>query len=299
MRRVGLAALVLGLLGVGLVFAGRVGLGPLVITREDEQNLILFLGSPQRVTPPGPALRWPLVETAETYSRRWLNLNARPDTIQTGDGEQLIVDSYAIWRIRDPKEFKRTFPSGTEAAETGIDRSVRDDVREVIGRHTLEEVLDSQRDAIMREITARTQAKVQGFGIEVADVRINRTELPQSVEESVFARMKTERERLARGSRAEGDERARRIRADADREATVIVANAKRDADIARGVGDAEAARIYAEAYGADPEFYRFVRSLEAYRHAIDEETTLVLSPDAEFFRFLESSTPRAGGSGR
>jgi membrane protease subunit HflC len=291
-RRLGLALLLLGLLGVALVYAGRVGLGPLVITREDEQNLILFLGSPQRVTAPGPALRWPLVETAETYSRRWLNLNARPDTIQTGDGEQLIVDSYAIWRIRDPMEFKRTFPSGIEAAETGIDRSVRDDVREVLGRHTLEEVLDAQRAAIMREITARTQAKVAGFGIEIADVRINRTELPSGAEESVYARMKTERERLARKNRAEGDERARRIRAEADRDATVIVANARRDAEIARGEGDAGAARIYADAYATDAEFYAFVRSLEAYRKAVDEDTTLVLTPDAEFFRFLDSSTP-------
>jgi len=299
-RRLLLLLALLGALGTGLVYAGRVGLGPLVITREGEQNLILFLQSPQRVTEPGPALRWPLAETAETYTRRWLNLNVKPDTILTGDGEQLIVDSYAIWRIRDPKEFKRTFPDpGTGAAETGIDRSVRDDVREVIGRHTLEQVLDSQRDAIMREITARTQAKVQAFGIEVADVRINRTELPPGVEESVYARMKTERERLARGSRAEGDERARRVRADADREATVIVANAKRDAEIARGEGDAEAARIYAEAYGADPEFYAFVRSLDAYRAAIGEDTTIVLSPDAEFFRFFESSNPRPRGAGR
>ncbi|HZO08099.1 MAG TPA: protease modulator HflC [Myxococcota bacterium] len=292
MRRLAFLALLLLALAVGLVFAGRVGLGPLVITREGDQQLILFLGSPQRVTEPGPALRWPFVETAESYSRRWLNLNAKPDTILTADGEQLIVDSYAIWRIRDPKEFKRTFPSGIEAAETGIDRSVRDDVREVLGRHTLEQVLDSQRAEIMREITARTQAKVGGFGIEVADVRINRTELPTGAEESVYARMKTERERLGRKNRAEGDERARRIRAEADREATVIVANARRDAEIARGEGEALAARIYAEAYGGDAEFYAFVRSLEAYRIAVDEDTTLVLSPHAEFFRFLESSTP-------
>jgi len=291
-RRLAFLALLLLALAVGLVFAGRVGLGPLVITREGDQQLILFLGSPQRVTEPGPALRWPFVETAESYSRRWLNLNAKPDTILTADGEQLIVDSYAIWRIRDPKEFKRTFPSGIEAAETGIDRSVRDDVREVLGRHTLEQVLDSQRAEIMREITARTQAKVGGFGIEVADVRINRTELPTGAEESVYARMKTERERLGRKNRAEGDERARRIRAEADREATVIVANARRDAEIARGEGEALAARIYAEAYGGDAEFYAFVRSLEAYRIAVDEDTTLVLSPHAEFFRFLESSTP-------
>ena len=292
MKRLALLVLLLLALAVGLVFAGRVGLGPLVITSEGEQKLILFLGNPQRVTEPGPALRWPLVETAEPYSRRWLNLNAKPDTVLTSDGEQLIVDSYAIWRIRDPKEFKRTFPSGIEAAETGIDRSVRDDVREVLGRHTLEQVLDSQRAEIMREITARTQAKVSGFGIEVADVRINRTELPAGAEESVYARMKTERERLGRKNRAEGDERARRIRAEADREATVIVANARRDAEIARGEGDASAARIYADAYATDPEFYAFVRSLEAYRRAIDEDTTLVLSPDAEFFRFLGSSAP-------
>jgi membrane protease subunit HflC len=287
------ALLLVVAVAVGLVAAGRVGLGPVVITPEGEQQLILFLGRPQRVTAPGPALRWPLVETAETYSRRWLHLNVKPDTILTSDGEQLIVDNYAIWRIRDPIEFKRTFPSGMEAAETGIDRSVRDDVREVIGRHTLEQVLNSQRAAIMREITARTQAKVKAFGIEIADVRINRTELPSGAEESVYARMKTERERLGRKNRAEGDERARRIRAEADREATVIVANARRDGEIARGEGDAEAARIYAEAYTTDPDFYAFVRSLEAYRNSIDEATTLVLSPDAEFFRFFESASPR------
>jgi membrane protease subunit HflC len=292
-RRLALALLLLAAASVGFVAAGRVDLGPVVITPEGEQKLILLLGRPQRVTAPGPALRWPLVETAEDYSRRWLHLNVKPDTVLTGDGEQLIVDNYAIWRIRDPMEFKRTFPSGIEAAQTGIDRSVRDDVREVIGRHTLEQVLDSQRTEIMREITARTQAKVNGFGIEIADVRINRTELPAAVEESVHARMKTERERLARGSRAEGDERARRIRAEADREATVIVAHAKRDGEITRGEGDAEAARIYADSYSTDPEFYAFVRSLEAYRNSIGEDTTLVLSPDAEFFRFFESASPR------
>jgi len=151
-------------------------------------------------------------------------------------------------------------------------------------------VLDSQRAEIMREITARTQAKVGGFGIEVADVRINRTELPTGAEESVYARMKTERERLGRKNRAEGDERARRIRAEADRDARIIIANARRDAEIARGQGDAEATRIHAEAYTTDAEFYSFVRSLEAYRKTIGEETTLVLSPDSEFFQYLQGT---------
>jgi membrane protease subunit HflC len=296
MRRAlfGIALLAIAL--TGLVAAGNVDLGPLVITREDEQKLILFLSQERRVTQPGASLRWPLLETAESYDRRWLYLNTDPDTILTGDGEQLTVDNYAIWRIRDPIAFKRTFPAGMTAAEKGVDRAVRDGVREVIGRHTLEEVLDLRRGEIMREITERTRAKVDAFGIEVADVRINRTELPEGTEESVYARMTTERERLGRKNRAEGEERARRIRAEADREATVIVANARRDAEIARGAGDAEAARIYAEAFAQDPEFYEFQRSLEAYRKSIDENTTLVLSPDAEFFRFFEGARPEKPG---
>jgi membrane protease subunit HflC len=292
MRRILIGLLLLGALAMGFVAAGNLGLGPLVVTREDEQKVILFLSRAQRVTKPGASLRWPLLETVQTYDRRWLYLNTKADTIPTGDGEQLTVDNYAIWRIQDAIAFRRTFPEGRLAAETAIDRAVRDDVREVLGRHTLEEVLDAQRAALMREIATRTRAKLAAFGIEVADVRINRTELPPGTEESVYARMKTERERLGRKSRAEGEERARRIRAEADRDARVIVANALRDAEIARGLGDAEAARIYGEAYAGDPEFYGFQRSLEAYRKAIDEDTTLVLSPDAEFFRFFESATP-------
>src|SRR5262249_40431427 len=189
-----------------------------------------------------------------------------------------------MWRIVDAIAFRRAFPSGRAEAEKRIDRDVRDGVREVIGRHTLEQVLNLERASVMREITERTRAKISEFGIDVGDVRINQTELPPGTEESVYARMKTERERLARKSRAEGEERARRIQADADREARVIVADAQRDAEITRGQGDAEAARIYAEAYSTDPDFYGFVRSLEAYRKAIDAGTTLVLSPDAEFF---------------
>jgi len=294
MRRVLLGGLLVVAAITGLVAAGNLGFGPLVITREDQQKVILFLSRAQRVTSPGASLRWPLLETEQTYDRRRLYLNTRADTIPTGDGEQLTVDNYAIWRIQDAIAFRRTFPEGLAAAEMAIDRAVRDDVREVLGRHTLEEVLDAQRAAIMGEITTRTRAKLLPFGIEIADVRINRTELPPGTEESVYARMKTERERLGRKSRAEGEERARRIRAEADRDARVIVANALRDAEIARGIGDAEAARIYGEAYTIDPGFYEFQRSLEAYRKSIDENTTLVLSPDAEFFRFFESATPDA-----
>jgi membrane protease subunit HflC len=295
-RRVVILVTLLAAAFVGLVAAGNRGLGPVVITREDQQTLILRFGEVQRVTQPGLWLRVPLLETAEIYDRRWLYLSTEALPIQTKDGEQLTIDNYVIWRIDDPKAFQRAFPSGMNDAKQRIDRTVRDDVREVIGRHTLTEVLKDARPAIMQEITRQSHRALADKGISLVDVRINRTELPEGTEGSVYARMKTERERLARKNRAEGEEQARRIRAAADREARVIVANARRDAEIARGTGDAEATRIYAEAYSGDAEFYAFVRSLEAYRKTIGEHTTLVLSPDAEFFQFLGTTSPQVGG---
>ena len=299
MRRLLLGVLALVAAAVGLVAAGSVGWGPVVITPEDEQKIILRLNEARRVTEPGISFRIPGIEQAATYSRRWLYLNTEADTIQTRDGEQLTVDNYVIWRIADAIEFTRSFPGaivGMREAEKRIDRAVRDDVREVIGRHTLSEVLNDKREAVMRSITEKTRSTVKKYGIQVADVRINRTELPKETEGSVFARMVTERERLAKKNRAEGEEKARRIRAEADRDARVIVAEARRDAEISRGQGDAEATRIYAEAYGTAPEFYAFLRSLEAYKKSIDEHTTLVLSPKAEFFRFLDQAEPEPPG---
>ena len=207
-----------------------------------------------------------------------------------------MVDNYVAWRIADPVQFAASFPAGRSAAEPQIDQVVRAAVREVVGQHTLADVLTGKRGEIMRTITEKTNRALGKFGIALEDVRINRTELPKGTEENVYARMKAERERQARKFRAEGGERARRIRAEADREARVIVANARRDAEIARGEGDAQAARIYAEAYAADPKLYAFLRSLEAYRKTLGEHTTLVLSPESEFFRFLDRPAPQGGG---
>jgi len=287
MRRFALFVLLGGALAVLGVAGGNLGIPPVVITREGEQKLVLFLGDVRNVTQPGISLAIPFVEVIRTYPSSWLYNSTDARGIQTKDGEQLVIDNYTVWRIADPREFMRSF-AGVEAADQRIDRVVRDSVREVIGRHTLTEVLKDQRGAIMETITANARKALEGYGIEVNDVRINRTELPTGTEESVYARMKTERERLAKKNRAEGDERARRIRAEADRDARVIVANARRDAEIQRGAGDAEAARIYGDAYAADPDFYAFTRSLEAYRKAIDGKTTLVLSPDTGFFQYLE-----------
>jgi membrane protease subunit HflC len=279
-------------IALGLAVAGSYGVGPVVVTREGEQKIILTLGSPRAVTKPGLALRIPLIETVRSYEARLLYLNAPPNAIQTRDQEGLVVDNYVAWRIANPVQFAAAFPAGRTQAEPQIDQVVRSAVREVVGQHTLADVVTGKRDEIMRMITDKTNRALGNFGIELEDVRINRTELPKGTEENVYARMKAERERQARKFRAEGGERARRIRAEADREARVIVAGARRDSEIARGEGDAMAARIYAEAYGIDPELYAFLRSLEAYRKTLGKRTTLVLSPKSEFFRYLDGAAP-------
>lgn len=288
MKRLLLLVVLAVALGVGLLIAGRYGFGPVVITQEGEQKIILTLGKPRTVTAPGVSLRLPLIETVRTFERRLLYLNTPSSSITTRDQESLVVDNYAAWRIADPVKFHSSFPAGRSGAEPQINQVVRGAVREVVGQQTLAEVVTTKRAEIMQQITEKTNQSLGKFGIEMKDVRINRTELPKATEENVYARMKAERERQARKFRAEGEERARRIRAESDREALVIVANAKRDSEIARGEGDAQAARIYAAAYDTNPELYAFVRSLEAYRKTIGDRTTLVLSPKSEFFRYLD-----------
>ena len=292
MKRVLRMLVFLALLAVLLLAAGNRGWGPFVVTEEGTSKVVFMLGDVHDVTQPGLSFRIPLLQSVETYDTRWLYLNTEPLPIQTRDGEELNVDNYVIWRISQPVEFRRAFRSQMGNAQARIDRVVRDDVREVIGRHTLLEVLESKRSDIMSEIAENSRDALLAEGVEIRDVRINRTELPEGTEESVYARMRTERERLAKKSRAEGDEKARRVRAEAERESRVIVASAVRDAEITRGEGDARSAAIYAEGYSQAPDFYAFMRSLEAYQSTLAERTTLVISPQSEFFRYLEGAGP-------
>jgi membrane protease subunit HflC len=277
-------------LATGLVAAGYRGIGPVVITKEGTQQIILRFGDIINETEPGWALRVPLLDEVKTYERRLLYLNTEQDVILTKDQERIVVDNYAMWRIDDLNLFIASFPSGMQQAEKQMDRVVRAGVREIVARHTLSEVLTDQRSEIMEAIRTRVADSFSDTGISIEDVRINRTELPDAIEKNVHARMKADRERLARKFRAEGDEEARKIRAVADRDAKVIVATARGEAEVTRGEGDAESTRIYAAAFGKAPEFYAFTRSLEAYRKAIGKGTTLVLSPESEFFEYLDRS---------
>lgn len=295
MRRGILLLIVLFALFAGLTALGSRNVGPVVITREGEQKILLMFGKALKVTTPGIFVRVPFLMDVETFPSLQLYLNVDPESIQTRDQERIVIDNYVVWRIVDPVKFVSSFPQGMESARQQINRVVKAAVREVVGKNTLLDVLTVERENIRLAITERTANSVAQDGVAVEDVRITRTELPEATEKNVFARMKTDRTRLARKYRAEGEEKAREIRADAEREARVTIANAHKASEIARGEGDAEAARIYAEAYAADPEFYAFVRTMEAYRKTLTKDTTLVLSPNSEFFQYLGKSAGRSG----
>lgn len=299
MRRLLFLVLVLAAAVVGLIWAGNYGYGPVVITREYEQKLVLRFGNPVKVLT-APGIWWfriPLMDRVEVFDRRLQSLDASPVEMLIAHGEKLIVDYYAIWRITDPLEFFRNFPQGMGAAEQRIQAKVRSLVGDTIGGLTLSQLL--ARSELLEQLAQEASQELSHQGVQVVDVRLDRTELPREAEPAAYDQMREQRRARAREFRAAGEREARRVRAEADREARTTVADARRSSEITRGEGDAEATRIYAEAYGKDPEFYSFVRSLEAYRRTIGEGTTLVLPPEHEFFRYLEPGVAAPGGGGR
>jgi membrane protease subunit HflC len=253
-----------------------------------EQAIVVQLGEPVRtVQEPGLYFKVPLVQDVLYFDKRLLAYDAAPKGILTKDKQQLVVDNFSRWRIRDPLQFYRTVRDEA-GAQSRLDDVIYSIVRENLGRHTLREIVNEQRTAVMAEVTKQSDEKARDYGIEVTDVRIKRADLPEKNELNVFDRMRTERERQAKKFRAEGDEEARKIRSESDKDVQILTAEARKQAEITRGEGDAQAVKIFADAYGRDPEFYQLVRTLEAYRNSITEGTTLILSPNSEFFRYLK-----------
>jgi len=253
-----------------------------------EQAIVVQLGEPVRtVQEPGLYFKLPLVQNVLYFDKRLLAYDAAPKEILTKDKQQLVVDNFSRWRIRDPLQFYRTVRNEA-GAQSRLDDVIYSIVRENLGRHTLREIMNEKRTEVMAEVTKESDAKARDYGIEVTDVRIKRADLPEKNELNVFNRMRTERERLAKKFRAEGDEEARKIRSESDKQVQILTAEARKQADITRGQGDAQAVKIFADAYGRDPEFYQLVRTLEAYRNSITDGTTLILSPNSEFFRYLK-----------
>jgi membrane protease subunit HflC len=253
-----------------------------------EQAIVVQLGEPVRtVQEPGLYFKLPLVQKVLYFDKRLLAYDAAPKEILTKDKQQLVVDNFSRWRIRDPLQFYRTVRNEA-GAQSRLDDVIYSIVRENLGRRTLREIMNEKRTEVMAEVTRESDAKARDYGIEVADVRVKRADLPEKNELNVFNRMRTERERLAKKFRAEGDEEARKIRSESDKQVQILTAEARKQADITRGEGDAQAVKIFADAYGRDPDFFQLVRTLEAYRNSITDGTTLILSPNSEFFRYLK-----------
>jgi modulator of FtsH protease HflC len=254
---------------------------------ETEQVVITQLGRPVRlVKAPGLYLKVPFLQQLTVFEDRLLDYDAAPAPVITRDKKNLVVDNYAKWQISEPLKFLQTVQHEA-GAQARLDDIIYSKVREQLGLHDLVEVIATKRDAIMRAVTASSHEASSAYGIAVVDVRIKRADLPAENAQAVYGRMRTEREREAKRYRSEGQEEGVKIRAETDKQKTVMLADAYAQEQRIRGEGDAVAIRVYAEAFQQDPDFFAFVRTLEAYRKSLKGKTTLLLPPQMEFLKFL------------
>jgi membrane protease subunit HflC len=261
---------------------------------EYEYAIVTELGKIKRANDePGLHFMVPMWQDVKTFDKRLQTLDAEPQRFLTGEKKDVIVDSFARWRIKDVVKFYKS--SDGDAARAGllIYQMINDSLRSEFGKRTVQEVVSGGRGAIMKVVTDTADARAEQLGMQIVDVRLKRIDLPTEVSSTVYERMRSERSRVAREFRARGEKEAITIRADADRQRTIIAAEAYRDAEILRGEGDGKAAAIYAEAYGKNPEFFQFYRSLNAYKSSFkNKDDVLVLQPDSEFFKYFQ----RPGG---
>ena len=241
---------------------------------------------------PGLHFKWPIVNSVRYFDSRILTLDAQPQRYLTSEKKALMVDSFIKWRIKDVAKYFTTTGGDEERAKRLLSQRVDTGLRNEFGTRTVKEVVSGERDQLMNSLTSMLDGIAQQeLGVEVIDLRVKRIDLPLEVSESVYNRMRTERERLARELRAQGNEVAEKIRATADKDKTIILADAYREAEETRGNGDAKATATYAEAYSKDPEFYDFTRSLKAYQATFQSKgDILLIDPDSDFFKYLDNS---------
>lgn len=244
---------------------------------------------------PGLHFQTPLINNVRKFDKRILTLDSNPEQILTGEKKNVLVDYFVKWRIGDIENYYRSFGGREADAASRMAQTIKDGLQAELGNRTIREVVSGERKEIMQNVTKSADQKLGQFGIEIVDVRIKQIELPPNVRSSVFERMSAERERIAKEHRARGEKESRIIRARADRERTELLATARRKAQEIRGGGDAQATEIYAKAYGDDPDFYEFYRSLQAYRNSFaSKDDVLVLEPDSEFFNYFSGTSSLA-----
>jgi membrane protease subunit HflC len=275
------------LTGIGAVLV-FLGLTSIFIVDETEQVVVLQFGKPVRIiTEPGLHIKVPFpIQEKNVFDNRLLEYDSPPEEILSKDKKSLIVDNYVRWQIVDPLQFLKTVQA-IPTALSRMDDIVYSELRRELGTHDMVEIITENREELMEKVTVASNKATQDYGIEVVDVRIRRVDLPSQNEESIYARMDAERKRQANKFRSEGEEEAQKIRATTDRDKTIILADAYKQAERIRGEGDAKAVEVYADAYSADPKFYEFVRTLDAYKKIIDDKTMLVLPSDSRLFKLL------------
>jgi membrane protease subunit HflC len=265
--------------------------GSVFTVDETEQAIVTQLGKYVRtVTEPGLNFKVPFLQSAHKFEDRVLEYDADAAKIITSDKKHLDLDNYARWRIIDPLKLYQAVRNEF-GAQARLDDIVFSEIREELARHTLTEIVSVNRAAIMEKVGKQCDTKAREYGVQVIDVRIKRADLPAEVAHSVYARMKAERQRMAKKYRSEGEEEAVKIQATTDKERTILLAESYRQAEKLKGEGDAEALKVYAEAFEKDPEFYTFVRTLETYEKSLGQDTTVVLPSDSEFFQYLSPRT--------
>jgi len=264
------------------------GLSSIFVVDEREQVVILQFGKPVRtISEPGLNMKVPFpIQEKIIFDNRLLEYDSPPEEILSKDKKTLIVDNYVRWKIVDPLQFLKTVQA-IPTALSRMDDIVYSELRRELGTHDMVEIITDNREAIMEVVTKASNEATMDYGISVVDVRIRRVDLPTENEESIYARMDAERKRQANKFRSEGEEEAQKIRAATDKDKTIILADAYKEAERVRGEGDAKAVEVYADAYSADPKFYEFVRTLDAYKKVIDDKTTLVLPSDSRLFKLL------------
>ena len=283
------------IIGLGLVLVFVAAQAAFTIG-EWEQGMVVQFGNPKRIIQePGLYFKLPIAQNLVRFEKRVLTTDARESEYITLDKKRVLVDHVSRWRINDPLQFYRSVRDRIRAMAR-LDDIISARLRQEIATHNFLDLIREKREDIMAIVTKDTRETAKSFGIEVTDVRIKRLDLPEEVQASVFARMRAERERIAKRYRAEGEEQAQQIRASADREREVILATAYESSEKLKGEGDAEATSIYANAFGKDAEFYAFTRRLQAYEKILSNDTTLLLNPDSELLNYLQSpgSSPPA-----
>ena len=279
--------LLLGIFGL-IVLLFLLGASPFAILDLTQTAIVVQLGEPKRtVTEPGLKFKIPFVQEVTYFDKRLLDYDVPAREVITQDKKTILIDNFAKWKIVDPLQVYKAFQTQRGALQR-LDDIIYSELRVELGRHELLEIVTANKAMIMSVVAERANEKASKYGLKVLDVRIKRADLPEQNAKAVFDRMQAERERIAKRYKAEGAEQAQMIRSEAEKDREIILAEAYKTAQEIRGEGEAKAFKIYADAYKQDPKFFEFIRSMEAYRKTFSKGTTMVLSPDSEFLRFLK-----------